>query len=199
MLRLVVALAIASAASALVPSGQGCLPDGPAADLPFCNTSLPVPVRVADLVSRLVGGVLLYVFFLGCHWRWSRWTPVARPVRALCGWQNLTEKLGILGANATIDMCPLVDSGVPRLGIASYVWLVETNTGVGSACLGPSQCATTFASPAMLAASFNRTAWLAKGQVISTEMRALHNVGGLPWVWACECAWVCPARSTHPR
>jgi hypothetical protein len=55
----------------------------------------------------------------------------------------------------------------------------ETNTGVASACLSVTQCATTFASPAMLAASFNRSAWQAKGEVISTESRALHNVGGV--------------------
>ncbi len=92
--------------------------------------------------------------------------------------QNLTEKLGLLGGNTAYDTCPLVDAGVARLGIAPYMWLVETNTAVASGCLGPGRCATTFASSAMLAAAFNRTAWQAKGAVISTEMRALHNVGG---------------------
>jgi hypothetical protein len=48
-------LAALATASTFVPSGQGCLPNGPATGLPFCNTSLPVAVRVADLVSRLVG------------------------------------------------------------------------------------------------------------------------------------------------
>jgi hypothetical protein len=31
----------------------------------------------------------------------------------------------------------------------------------------------------MLAASFNRSAWFAKGEVVSTEMRALHSAGGV--------------------
>jgi hypothetical protein len=81
----------------------------------------------------------------------------------------------------------------------------QTNSAVASACLGPDLCATTFSSPAMLSASFNRSAWFAAGQVrigsslptvrvlglqplfafagvvwlqvISTEMRALHNAG----------------------
>jgi hypothetical protein len=137
----------------------------------------------------------------------------------------------------SLNTCPLVDGGVPRLGITPFmylggfmcdaVWLRvgvvgggvvvcvacaalrryscalvirrpdflsfvvctcllvcplvpdETNTAVASACLSETQCATTFSSPAMLAASFNRSAWLAKGEVISTESRALHNVGGV--------------------
>jgi beta-D-xylosidase 4 len=51
---LLAAVAVAGAVAFSVPSGQGCLPGGPATSLPFCNTSLPVPVRVADLIGRLV-------------------------------------------------------------------------------------------------------------------------------------------------
>jgi hypothetical protein len=113
-----------------------------------------------------------------------------------------------MGADPNYDSCALVDAGAARLGIAQNMWLVETNTGVASACLGPNQCATTFASPAMLAASFNRTAWLAKGQVISTEMRALHNIGegmglgiGMWWdkgVWGVV-EMSCPSTSSDDR
>ncbi len=85
----------------------------------------------------------------------------------------------MLGGNPAYDPCALVVAGNDRLGIAQNMWLIETNTAVASACAGPGQCATTFASPAMLAAGFNRTAWQVKGAVISTEMRALHNAGVL--------------------
>ena len=40
------------------------------------------------------------------------------------------------------------------------------------------KCATTFPSPAMLAASFNESIWHMKGEAISTEVRALNNVHG---------------------
>eukprot|EP00759_Apiculatamorpha_spiralis_P036763 PhF_6_TR37047/c0_g1_i2/m.54220/K15920/XYL4; beta-D-xylosidase 4 len=90
---------------------------------------------------------------------------------------TLTEKIGLVGANPNFDTCPLVDQGVPRLGIPPMMWLVETNTAAASECLAPGKCATTFMSPAGLAASFNRTVWKNKGSVISTEMRAYNNIG----------------------
>ena len=36
-------------------------------------------------------------------------------------------------------------------------------------------CATTFPGPAGLAASFNRSLWRTKGDIISTEQRAFNN------------------------
>ena len=71
-----------------------------------------------------------------------------------------------------------LDAGVPRLDIPTYAWTEEANTGADSSCLGPEKCATTFPSPAMLAASFNASLWRAKGEAISTEVRALNNVHG---------------------
>jgi beta-glucosidase-like glycosyl hydrolase len=56
-----------------------------------------------------------------------------------------------------------------------HSWLVEMNTGVASECLGPEQCATTFVGPTGLGAAFNREMWAAKGDVLSTEMRAFSN------------------------
>lgn len=41
------------------------------------------------------------------------------------------------------------------------------------------KCATTFPSPAVLAATFNRSLWKAKGQVQSDELRAYYNLGGV--------------------
>jgi hypothetical protein len=56
--------------------------------------------------------------------------------------------------------------------------LVEDNSGVGSECIAPGVCATNFPGPTGLASAMNRSLWLLKGQVISTEQRALNNIGG---------------------
>ena len=92
--------------------------------------------------------------------------------------QNLTilEKISLIGADAAYNACPLVDAGVPRLGIPKYMWLDETNTGIASGCAAANRCATTFSSPAGLAASFNRSVWRRKGEVLSTEQRAMNNL-----------------------
>ncbi len=56
------AAAVVTAATPFVPSGQGCMPGGPATGLPFCNTSLTTTARVADLISRLVGASVFFFF-----------------------------------------------------------------------------------------------------------------------------------------
>ena len=81
-----------------------------------------------------------------------------------------------LGVHMRIDLF-LDQLGVPRLGLTDYMWLEESNTGVSSSCLGPGHCATTFAGPLGLGASFNRTSWRLKGTVIGNEMRAMNNIG----------------------
>jgi len=90
---------------------------------------------------------------------------------------TLQEKIGFLGASPDQETCPLTDAGVPRLGISRYTYLVEVNTGVASRCLDghENKCSTTFASPALLTASFNRTLWYTKGTVIAAEMRAYYH------------------------
>jgi len=126
-------------------------------------------------------------------------------VADLLGRLSQTEKISLMGAHGS-DICAFEDGGVPRLDIPSYAWCTETNTGycaaaaaaaavpvltppplllivivphrsVSSACLQEGRCATTFPSPAALAASFNRTLWKEKGATQSTEMRALFNFG----------------------
>eukprot|EP01062_Namystynia_karyoxenos_P064169 TRINITY_DN5706_c0_g1_i1.p1 TRINITY_DN5706_c0_g1~~TRINITY_DN5706_c0_g1_i1.p1 ORF type:complete len:758 (+),score=216.76 TRINITY_DN5706_c0_g1_i1:105-2378(+) len=66
-------------------------------------------------------------------------------------------------------------AGVARLGVPQWMWLVETNTGVKSACIGKHRCATTFSGPMGIGAAFNRTLWRAKGAVLGTELRAFSN------------------------
>lgn len=99
------------------------------------------------------------------------------------------EKLGVLGADTKhtqVSGCTCMDGGVLRLGIPHYVNLVETNSDVDSSCLADNKCATEFPGPMNLAATFNRSLWQQKGEVISTEMRALNNLnwyrsGGGPY------------------
>eukprot|EP00760_Papus_ankaliazontas_P030451 PhM_4_TR4835/c0_g1_i1/m.71676/K15920/XYL4; beta-D-xylosidase 4 len=87
------------------------------------------------------------------------------------------EKIGLIGADGSFNSCNLRDFGVERLGVGPFMWLDETNTGVAAACMAAGHCSTTFTSPAALAATFNRTVFRQKGEVLSTESRAYNNVG----------------------
>ncbi|KAK3419891.1 hypothetical protein EUGRSUZ_G00649 [Eucalyptus grandis] len=105
----------------------------------FCNTSLGVEARVADLVQRL----------------------------------TLQEKVGFLVSGA---------GNVDRLGIPKYEWWSEALHGVSY--VGPGTKfsslvpgATSFPQVILTAASFNATLFETIGKVVSTEARAMHNVG----------------------
>ncbi|KAE9610708.1 putative glycosidase [Lupinus albus] len=105
----------------------------------FCDKSLPINARVADLVSRL----------------------------------TLQEKIGNL-VNSAVD--------VSRLGIPKYEWWSEALHGVSMT--GPGVWftnvvpgATSFPMPILTAASFNASLFETIGRVVSTEARAMHNVG----------------------
>ncbi len=114
--------------------------------------------------------------------------PVEDRVEDLLNRLTMDESIGLMGPSpyTHVDECNCMDIGVQRLGIPAYMHLVETNTAVASACLGPFKCATNYASPALLAASFNRSLWLAKGDAISEEMRAFNNLNWLvKWRWWC--------------
>ena len=90
---------------------------------------------------------------------------------------SIEEKVGILGGDPALgDTCSVFNRPIPRLGLPGYFWLEEVNTQANSACLGPNRCATTFPGPLGLAASFNRSLWRDKGDVISTELRAFNNL-----------------------
>lgn len=99
-------------------------------------------------------------------------------VADLLGRLTTDEKISLMGAHGH-DICAFQDGGVSRLDIPSYTWCVETNTGVSTVCLEEGKCATTFPSPAVLAASFNRSLWRSKGATQSTEQRALFNLGAV--------------------
>eukprot|EP01046_Picozoa_sp_COSAG06_P026049 COSAG06_NODE_2221_length_7313_cov_6.831577_2_plen_395_part_00 len=103
---------------------------------------------------------------------------LAERVSDLLGRLTTQEKLSLMGAHGK-EICTFVDGGIPWLDIPAYTWSTETNTGVSTGCLREGKCATTFPSPAALAASFNRSLWRSKGATLSTEQRALFNLGAL--------------------
>ena len=91
---------------------------------------------------------------------------------------SLEELAGLISPNSSLgSTCNDHTSGVMRLGVPQWMWLVETNTGVNSACYARDTCATTFPGPMGMGASFNRSLWRQKGSVLGSEMRAFHNLG----------------------
>lgn len=100
----------------------------------------------------------------------------AARVDSLLEMLTLEEKVGLISPDPGMgSTCFAHIHAIPRVGLPPYGWLVEVNTGVASKCLGPEQCASTYVGPTGLASAFNRSAWLAKGVVLSTEMRAFSN------------------------
>ncbi|XXG76747.1 hypothetical protein AAC387_Pa08g1037 [Persea americana] len=73
-------------------------------------------------------------------------------------------------------------SGVPRLGLPRYKWWSEAlhgvaNTGPGTFFNATIPGATSFPNVILSAASFNESLWNTLGQVVSTEARAMYNLG----------------------
>ncbi|KAF8031089.1 hypothetical protein BT93_D0317 [Corymbia citriodora subsp. variegata] len=72
--------------------------------------------------------------------------------------------------------------GVPRLGLPEYEWWSEALHGVSK--VGPGTFfdevvpgATSFPTVILLAAAFNESLWKTIGEAVSTEARAMHNLG----------------------
>ncbi|KAG7582568.1 Glycoside hydrolase family 3 C-terminal domain superfamily [Arabidopsis suecica] len=73
-------------------------------------------------------------------------------------------------------------TGVSRLGVPPYEWWSEalhgvSDVGPGVRFNGTVPGATSFPATILTAASFNTSLWLKMGEVVSTEARAMHNVG----------------------
>ncbi|KAJ0966122.1 hypothetical protein J5N97_027260 [Dioscorea zingiberensis] len=113
----------------------------------YCNTTLPFSARVKDLVGRM----------------------------------TLQEKVLQLGDYA---------QGAPRIGLPVYKWWSEALHGISTVGQGPRTSpshatyfgdvvpgATSFPTPLLSAASFNETLWNQLAQVVSTEGRAMYNLG----------------------
>ncbi|KAK3130529.1 hypothetical protein QOZ80_6BG0494710 [Eleusine coracana subsp. coracana] len=106
-------------------------------------------------------------------------------VRDLVGWMSVEEKVGNLGDWSR---------GAPRVGLPPYKWWSEALHGISST--GPTTLfdaltsrpgnhsgraavfnGTVFANVINSAASFNETLWKSIGQAVSTEARAMYNLG----------------------
>ena len=73
-------------------------------------------------------------------------------------------------------------TGISRLGVPQYEWWSEALHGVSYVGPGTSfnatvPGATSFPAVILSAASFNKTLWYKMGQTVSTEARAMYNVG----------------------
>ncbi|KAJ6677788.1 QUALITY PROTEIN: PROBABLE BETA-D-XYLOSIDASE 2-RELATED [Salix viminalis] len=102
-------------------------------------------------------------------------TSLSYEVRAmdLVNQMTLTEKVHQLGNKAY---------GVPRLGLAAYEWWSEALHGVSN--VGPGTFfddlipgSTSFPTVITTAAAFNESLWKVIGQAVSTEARAMYNLG----------------------
>lgn len=72
--------------------------------------------------------------------------------------------------------------GIPRLGVPAYEWWSEalhgvSNTGPGVHFNTTVPGATSFPAVILSAASFNASLWYEMGRAVSTEARAMYNVG----------------------
>lgn len=100
--------------------------------------------------------------------------PYADRVRDLVGRLTLEEKVSSLGDRS---------EGAPRVGLPPYLWWGEALHGVSD--VGPGGTwfgdvvpgATSFPLVINSAAAFNETLWRAIGGVVSTEIRAMYNLG----------------------
>lgn len=104
--------------------------------------------------------------------------PIEERVQNLISLLTLEEKIAAIAPDLDFDTCTTHVKGAAHVGFPPYMWLVETNTAVASACISETKCATEFSGPLTMGASFNRTAWRLKGAVFGTEQRALVNIHG---------------------
>ncbi|XP_073294678.1 probable beta-D-xylosidase 5 [Primulina huaijiensis] len=98
-------------------------------------------------------------------------------VKDLVDRMTLSEKVNQIGDTA---------NGVPRIGLPQYEWWSEALHGVSDVGQWNSKAsffddvvpgATSFPTPITTAASFNQSLWKKIGQAVSTEARAMHNLG----------------------
>ncbi|KAH9306666.1 hypothetical protein KI387_011070 [Taxus chinensis] len=95
---------------------------------------------------------------------------------------RVKDLIGRLTLQEKVQQLVNTASNVSRLGIPKYEWWSEalhgvSNVGPGTRFGGTIPAATSFPTVILTAASFNTTLWEAIGRVVSTEARAMYNVG----------------------
>ena len=100
--------------------------------------------------------------------------------RDLLGRLSINEKVNLLSGH-TAPYCGATTKSVPSVGLPAWKWLTETNT-MAAGCAtasGMTRCSTVFVGPLGVAASFNRSAWWLKGDVVSTQvfLDDIHDMG----------------------
>jgi beta-glucosidase-like glycosyl hydrolase len=100
-------------------------------------------------------------------------------VKDLISRLSLDDKIASISPQPKLgETCGVHSAGKASIGLPDYFWLTETNTNVAAKCYTePWKCATTFIGPMGMGASFNKSSWKLKGDVLGTEMRAFNNIG----------------------
>ena len=134
------------------PNYWACL-NATARSMAYCNASLSTEERIEDLISRLNHDELIQMIGPQGNWGFSTCacftpTPKARS-------QDLV--------------------GHEKIGLPTWMWLTEGNSGAGGSCRTKGKCPTVFVGAQGMAASFNRTSWRMKGLVTGMETRAIVN------------------------
>ena len=121
--------------------------------------------------------------FHGCLDEASRALPYCDPalepearVDDILARLSMDEKISLLSPSHK-PYCVCDSPAVGRIGLPGYIRLTEVNTDVQTKRCMRGRCPTVFVGPQGMAASFNRTSWWLKGDVVSTEMRAVNNRG----------------------
>ena len=141
----------------LPPSGQGCL-NPIAKALPYCNSSLPIAKRVADLISRMtIEEKTSHIWGSGSHVPNTTFPGIPRLGLPPFDW-------GLEGLHGLRTSC------VP---IPNPAVCVDPNTPAA----GTFACPTVFPAPTGLGATFDDTLIHDIGVVIGTEARAMNNLG----------------------
>ncbi len=147
----------ALASGRVPPSGQGCL--SPVAKaLPYCDSSLPIASRVADILSRMTTAEkTAHLWGSGSHGDNTTFPGVPRIGLPPFDW-------GLEGLHGLRVGCyPVNDPEV----------CADPNSPVP----GDFACPTVFPAPTGLGATFNDTLIHDIGAAIGTEARALNNMG----------------------
>jgi hypothetical protein len=178
--------AAAAAAAAAAPAGpyltNPCLDSEKFKQAKFCDPTLGIDERAADIVSRLsivekidalgtnTGASLCLLFCCCCCYCCVCALRIA--CRAPWSYHPFFKHVSLLGRDTP--------GALPSVGLGPYNWWSEATHGISHVRDGPKSTTpyeTNFALPITTANSFNRSMWKATGRAIGTEARAFMNAG----------------------